>query len=547
VTRPLGAAPSLGRASALGALGTLGSRGSGFVRTVIVAAAVGVGTGFADDYTIANTTPNVVYDLLLGGILTSVVVPVLVRAHREDDDGGTAFSQALLSTVAAGLAVVTVLAVLAAPLIVDAYQSGSVPPTDHDRAVLFARFFLPQLLFYGVTATAGAVLNTRGRFGRDTAVPVLNNLVVIATAVVFLALPGPRPPQAATATTAQVLVLAIGTTLGVVVMALALVPSLRAAGVPWRWRFDLPRERLALTGRLAGWVLVAVAASQTAFVVVTRLASSRQGVAAYANAYQLFQLPYAVVGVSVVSALLPSMSRHAAAGRPDLLRADVSRGLRLAAVLVVPGSLALAALAVPLAVAALHGAAGGQRAVLVGQVLAVLALGLVPFTVHQMLLRSFYAAADSRTPALLSVLVAVLTVGFDLGVAAAVPGPRRVVGLAAGFSAAYAVGAGVAAVLVRRRLGGRGSRTTRLLLRVTLASAVAVGVGWLPATAAGHLVRGTPGALLGLGLAGAIIPPLYLAGLRATRVREVEPLLARLRRSGGATSTQAARTPTHTG
>lgn len=520
--------PSLGRASALGALGTVGSRLTGFLRTVVVAAAVGT-AGFAESYNVANTTPNIVYDLLLGGVLTSVVVPVLVRAHAEDDDGGVAFSQALLSAVALALTVVAALAVLAAPLLVDLYL-GSAAGAKRDQAVLFTRFFLPQLVAYGITATAGAVLTTRGRFGRDSAVPVLNNLVVVATAVVFVLMQGPARVDTATVSHSQVLVLAVGTTLGVAVMAMALLPSLRSAGVPWRWRWDLPRHRLASSARLAGWVVVAVLVTQAGFAVVTRLASDQGLFSTYSFAYQLFQLPYAIVGVSVVAALLPAMSRHAATGRTDRLRAEVSRGLRLAGVLVVPAALGLAALAVPLAVATFHGQAGGSRAVLIGRVLAVFALGLVPFTVQQILLRSFFAAADSRTPALLTTVVTVVLVALDTAVATRWDGAARVVGLAGGFAAAYAVGAVVTGLLVRRRLGGRGRRVVRLYVRVSAVSAAAVGAGWLAARGVAELLSGTAGALAQLGAAGVLAPPLYLAGLRVTRVRELDPLLAPIRR-----------------
>ena len=527
------AAPSLGRASALGALGTVGSRATGFIRTVVVAAALGTG-GFGQAYAVAQTLPFIVYDLLLGGILSAVVVPVLVRAHAEDDDGGVAFTQALLSTAAAALTAVTVVAVLAAPLVIGIYLDPSVPAADRAKAILFARFFLPQLLFFALTALAGAVLTTRGRFGRDTVVPVLNNLVVVATAVVFVLLPGPTgPPQSATVTRAQVLTLAIGTTLGVVVMAVALMPSLRQVGVRWRWRFDLPRERLVTAARLAGWVAVSVVVAQLGLAVVIRLAGAKTGYATYSYAYQLFQLPYAIVGVSVVAALLPAMSRHATAGRTDLLRAEVSRGLRLAGVLVVPAALGLAALAVPLATATFHGSSGGDRAVLIGRTLAVFALGLVPFTVQQLLLRSFYAASDSRTPALLTAFVTAVLIAFDVGIAASLSGPERVVGLAGGFAGAYVVGAVATAALVRRRLGGRGRRVARLYVRVTLISLVAVGAGWLAARGAGAVLSGTPGALAGLVLAALVATPLYLAGVRALRVRELDPLLAPLRRRLG--------------
>jgi putative peptidoglycan lipid II flippase len=528
----------LGRASAVMAVGTAASRASGFVRTIVIAAAVGSIGALADAYNTANTLPNVVYDLLLGGVLSAVVVPVLVQARDEDADGGAAFAQALLSVIVVALVAVTVVAELAAPWLIHLYLAPGEPPQVRAQAVEFARWFLPQILFYGITAAVGAVLNSRGRFGAPTAVPVLNNLVVIATALIYLALPG-HGASPLGLTGAQTLVLAGGTTLGVVVMGLALLPALRTAGVPWRWRFGLRHPGLGRTARLAGWVVVYVVLSQVAFLVVTRLASDVQRVSAYSYAYQLFQLPYAIVGVSVVTALLPAMSAHAAAGRLGALRGEVSRGLRLAGTLVVPAALVLAALAVPIAVATLgSGRSSPTSAREVGRVLAVLALGLVPFTIQQLLLRAFYARQDSRTPAALAALVTGVLVAVDLGVAALNDRPSRVIGLAAGFAVAYTVGAAVAARLLLRQLDGRGHRVLRLYVRVSLASVMAAAAGWLAAQAAAGLV---PGAGVADGVAASVVGlaaalPSYLVVARRMRIRELDPLLrlvtARLRGPG---------------
>ncbi|HVU74079.1 MAG TPA: murein biosynthesis integral membrane protein MurJ [Mycobacteriales bacterium] len=527
---------SLGRASAVMAVGTAASRLSGFARTVIVVAAIGASGRLADAYNDANTLPNVVYDLLLGGVLSAVVVPVLVRARVEDEDEGTGFAQSLLAVTTLSLIVVCAVAELIAPALVHLYVPHGADPAVRAQAVTFARWFLPQLVFYGLTAVIGAVLNSRGRFGAPTFVPVLNNVVVIATALIYLAMPPPGKGSSPLGLThGQTLVLAGGTTAGVVVMGLALLPALRQAGVPWRWRTDLSHPGLAGARRIAGWVLVYVALSQVGFLVVSRLANEVHAFSPYSNAYQLFQLPYAVVGVSVVTALLPAMSTHATTGRLDLLRADLSHGLRLAGTIVVPASLTLAVLAVPVAGATLGlGRSSPANAHQAANVLAVLSLGLVPFTIQQLLLRAFYAQQDTRTPALLALLVTAVLVVFDLSIAAADHTHTRVVGLAAGFAVAYSVGAVATARLLLTRLSGHGRRVLRLYVRVTLAAAIAAGAGWTGAKAVTEMTThgGAARSLLSLAVGGAVAVVFYLGLARRMRVRELEPLLASLRRSG---------------
>jgi putative peptidoglycan lipid II flippase len=221
------------------------------------------------------------------------------------------------------------------------------------------------------------------------------------------------------------------------------------------------------------------------------------------------------------------MSRHAAARAIGALRSDVSRGLRLALVLVIPGSLLLLAAAGPICVAILRGNAS-VSAVLIGQVLAVFALALVPFTVQQVLLRSFYAQNDSRTPALVTCAVTVVLVISDLIISSAVAGSQRVVGLAAGFGIAYLAGALVSVRLARDRLGGRGARVLRLAVRVLLVSGVAVGLGWVLAVGAGALVQGQLGptarALVELVILGSVTVCVYVSGTRRLRIAEAAPL-----------------------
>jgi putative peptidoglycan lipid II flippase len=512
-------AQNLSRVSAVMAVGTVASRLTGFLRTAAIAAAVGAVASshnpLADPYNTANIIPNIVYDLLLGGVLTSVIVPTLVRARQNDDDGGTGYAQTILTLTTVGLVVVTVLAELCAPWIARLYSS------DHARTLTFLRWFLPQLLFYGIGAVAGAVLNTRNKFALPMVLPVINNIVVISCAAAYLAMPGSKTSPS------RLLVLEAGTTLGVIGMTLPLLPAVRAAGVPLRWKWNLRHPGLRQARSLAGWTVGYVIVTQVGFAVVVHLSSKVKGFSAYSNAYQIFQLPYAIAGVSVVTALLPAMSRHAAAGRLLLLRDTVSRSLRLTGALVVPASILLVLLARPVAVLIFwHGTTTLAQARLVGDVIAIFSVGLVPFTLQQVLLRAFYARQDSRTPFVLGVLVTTVLIASDLVAAQISHTTGLARGLAAGFVAAYTVGAMATAITLRRRLGGRGRRVVRLYVRTGIAGLVAGGLAW---SASRGMQAAIPGAGLAdafgqLAVAGVLGLGGYFVMARLLRIREVEPL-----------------------
>jgi putative peptidoglycan lipid II flippase len=514
------------------ALGTIASRGTGFLRLAAITGALGLST-VADPYNVANTLPNVVYELLLGGVLTSVIVRPLVQAAKEDDDDGERFAQALLTFVLVALAVAVLLGELLAPAIVRAYGSR----LDADQLALatgLLRLFLPQVLFYGAGATMGAILNARGRFGAPMAVPVLNNVIVVATLAVFVLLPGPRPPSAAGLTTAQFLVLGIGTTLGIVTQTVALVPFLRRAGFRFRFR-RLDRARFKSLAKLGGWVLTYVVANQLGYLVVVRLATGARegGYSAYTYAFQLFSLPHAVVAVSVITALAPAISGHAVAGDLPRVRRELSNGLRLIAVVLVPAALGLVVLARPVAVAAFaHGAFTVEDAELTGRVLVAFACGLLPFSAFQLLARVFYWLHDSRTPAVVNVAVNAVMVVVDLLLATRLDGADLVVGMAAGYATSYVVGALVLARLLRGRLHGiDGHRVVRTLVRAL----VAAGIGALGAYGVDALVRATfggavTGSLLSLPAAGLVGAALYVSSARRMRVAEVESVAALVRR-----------------
>jgi hypothetical protein len=296
------------------AIASAASRLTGFLRSLAVTAAIGVAL-VGNAYNTANTLPNIVYELLLGGVLTSVIVPLLVQAQERDRDRGVAYTQRLLSLAVAGLAGATLLATLAAPVLTVLYSSGSGPKSQ--LTTLFAYLLLPEIFFYGLGAMIGAILNTRGVFGPPAWAPVLNNVVVIVVAGLFIVLTSGRDVTGSL-TTGETLLLGIGTTLGIVAQALVLLPALRRTGFRWKFRLDLRGSRLGEAGPLALWVIGYVVVSQIGYLIQLRLANGvpddLPGVATFTNASLLFQMPYGILGVSLLTALMPRMSRAAARG-----------------------------------------------------------------------------------------------------------------------------------------------------------------------------------------------------------------------------------------
>ncbi len=531
---------SLLRSTGTMALGTIASRATGFLRTAVVAAVLGVGA-VGDAFNLANTAPNIVYELLLGGVLSSVVVPLLVRAAREDRDEGQAYANRLLTLTVLVLGTASVLLVLFAPALVALYAAPGTPEEARDLAVVLARFLLPQVLFYGAGAVMGAYLNTQGRFGPPMWAPVLNNVVVVVTGLVFLLLPGPRDLEPGTVTDLQVTVLGVGVTLGIVAQTAALVPALRATGFRFRPRLDLRGSGLGRAARLAQWVFLYVVANQVAYLVVVRLATGAsaqvegRGYSSYVYAFVLWQLPHAVVAVSVITALLPRMSAAAADGRTDDLRSALAQGLRLVLAVLVPAAVAYVVLGRSIATLVFaHGEVTVAQARFIGLLLGVFALGLVPFSVYQLQLRAFYAMQDTRTPTLVNWGVNATLVVVDVALYLALPPHLKVVGLAAGQAASFVVGLLVVSRVLGRRTGGlEAAGVLRTGVRCLVACLPPALLALLVAAGAERaLGRGPLGAGVAVAAGGAVLLGGYLLLVRRMRVPEVDaalgPLLARL-------------------
>ncbi|GAA1512574.1 hypothetical protein GCM10009730_16830 [Streptomyces albidochromogenes] len=485
--------PSVLRSGALMAAGSVVSRATGFVRSAVVAAALGVGVT-ADGYAVGNTVPTIVYMLLLGGALNAVFVPELVKAAKEHEDGGAAYTDRLLTVCVVALLAITAGAVLAAPALVDAYTSYTGPRAD--MTVAFARYCLPQILFLGLFTLLGQVLNARGRFGAMMWTPVLNNVVVIAVFGLFLGL---AVHGDGTLTPGQTALLGWGTTAGIAVQALALLPALRAARFRWRPRFDWRGSGLTRPLRAAGWLVLLVLTNQAAYWVVTRLATSAgeralaqgidggAGFSAYNNAYLLWAVPHGIVTVSLVTALLPRMSGAAAEGDGPAVRRDVSYALRTSAAAVVPAACALLALAQPLmALVFQYGRTGADDIAAMSGILMAFAPGLIAFSGQYVLSRAFYALRDTRTPFLLNLAIAGLNAGLSTAAYLLLPARWAVTGMAGAYSLALCAGWALTAYTLHRRLppDRTAGRSPSLAAHARLLAAA------VPAAALGHLAAG---------------------------------------------------------
>jgi putative peptidoglycan lipid II flippase len=448
------AAPSLLASSRTMAIASLVSRITGFLRSIAIAAAVGAGIySVGDAYGLANTLPNMVYELLLGGVLTSVLIPVLVKAQQDDQDHGVAYTQRLLSIATASLAGATLLAVLAAPWLIGIFGG---PPEYRSVAALWATLLLPEIFFYGLGAMIAAILNSRHSYGWPAWAPVLNNLITIAAALLFLLVPGPEKLSTGTITDTQILVLGIGTTLGIAAQALVLLVPLRRIGFQWQWRFRAsPNEagRMAEFRTLTLWVLGYVVVSQLGVVVVNRVANQNGGVQIFALADLLFMVPYGILGVSLLTALMPRMSRSAARGDTAGVLEDLRLGSRLSAVALIPISVGLMVFGPAFTSVILLGRFSQSNARLTGVALAAGAFGLLPFAVVMLQQRVFYAMRDARTPTFINLAMVLTKIALVLAGSQLLHGRAVIVGLTVSTSTSYLVGCLVGYWLLRRQFG----------------------------------------------------------------------------------------------
>ncbi len=526
--------------SAVMAVGSLVSRVIGFVRNALIGMTLG---DIGNAYTSAQFLPGQIYELLLGGILSSVLIPLLVRRRKADSDGGLEFTRKLLTFAAVSLATATALVVAAAPWITAIQTSSESGAAYGDLVTMFAYLILPIIFFTGLSALIGAVLNVRGHFAAPMWAPILNNLVVIATLGVFVVVFGTAKgfgPE--DMTPGRVLLIGLGTLLGMVVQAIGLLPALRKVGFSWKWRWDPRSLGLREIGRLAGWMLLYVAANQVAVFVVVRILNrvadeSSASVLAFNNVYLLTMMAHGIIGVSVMTALLPKMSAAAAEGRYAEVSADLSRGIRLTCAALAPIAVAYGVLGAPIAVTLFQGGAYGNDAALAtGTVLVVAAFAVLPLSISYLCTYAFYSLQANRTVALINLPVVAIRIAGYLVLAEVLDRSLSAAGMTAANAVSYLISALISLAVLRRRIGRLNLGSVAVaLVKVLVAAALAAALGLLVI----HLLPGTGApdgraeALVQLLAGGTVIMVTYLGAALLLRVQEVSQVVGMVRRKLG--------------
>jgi putative peptidoglycan lipid II flippase len=519
------------RSSAAVATGTLLSRVTGLLRVAVLAYAVGRAS-LADTYNLANSTPNIVYELLLGGVLSATLVPLFVEHLEHRDEHATA---AVFTVAISVLTVLTVIAMVFAPLIARLYAldtAGAQRTAQLHVMTVLTLWFLPQMLFYGLTALSTALLNAHRRFVAAAFAPVVNNLVVIAILIVFAtSTSGPRARwidvRSISGDAGKLTLLGAGTTAGVAATALVLLPALRHARTRLHAAFDWGHPAVRKMLRMSGWTMGYVVTNQLAllFVLVLAKSGTTGSVSAYLYAYAFFQVPHGLLAVSIMTTMMPELSRSAARADLTALAYKFRVGLRYLLLLMVPAAVLFVALAQPMLGVLVRGGFQPHDAAVTADTLQALALGLVPFSIYLYSLRGFYAMHDTRTPFWINAIEN----GINIALAIALFPSLGVQGLALAWTAAYTVAAVIALGVLGRRVPHPVDRLVgaSALRAAGGAAALAIVVALL-AAAIGHATANR--ALLATAVAGAVGTAVYVGVLGALRTPELGSLVAVLRR-----------------
>ncbi len=518
------------------ATGTTLSRVTGLLRVMALGYVLGQ-TALADAYSLANETPNIVYELLLGGVLSATLVPMFSTFDEDGDDDAT---NVVLTVSVVLMAALTVVAVLAAPLIFGIYSIHVGEDVDPEvfRSVgtTLARIFLIQILFYGLVGLANAFLNSRRRFFAAAWSPILPNLIIIVS---LLSLPNAGTADWALSDVLTDdrlrLTLGLGATLGIASMAVVLLPAMGRTGFAFRPRLDLRHPAVGRLLRLSVWTLGFVAANQVSLVVVRNLAGPGSGDAsAYLAAFTFFVLPHGLLAVSIATTFQPELARAVARRERAGFVDQASLGIRMTALLTIPAGVGIFVLRRPLVGALLQrGQFDAVDAANTSSALAGFALGLGAFSVYMFTLRGFYAHKDTRTPFVINVVENAI----NIGLAFLLVGRYGVLGLGLAFAIAYCISSVWALLVLGYKVPGFSPRAVASSVAPMILAAVLMGeVVWFLSRRVGGDVGLDAAARLVVGtIVGAVVYAALLVALRVPELDFLRRRLPRRPRSPGAT------------
>jgi putative peptidoglycan lipid II flippase len=514
---------SLIRSSSLMALGTLFSRVTGLIRGLLVVAVLGTAV-LGDTYNVGNTTPNIIYNLLIGGALTAVFVPQIVRSFH-DKDGGSAFVSRLTSMIGTMIFVVTIIAMISAPFLVSVY-APTFDGRTRDITIAFTLYCLPQILFYGLFGVLGQITNAKERFGPMMWSPIANNLVVIAIFAYYLTIVDDLTTSSIT--DEQILIMGLGTTLGIMIQAAILIPYIRGSGLVLKIRFDWRNSGLGKSVRLGGWTLLSVLISQLGFLVTVNLAT-RSGLAAlesgvdygvgytpYANAYLILMLPHSITTISVVTAILPQLSKYVIAQDEVGFARHISKALRLIAIISVPAALFFLAFGELIGESLFFGI-DLESSNYLGRVLSAFAIGTIPLSINLVGIRALNAHENTRYQFHTTLFNNLIAVALSVLSYLLLRPEEVVLGLALSFAISYWASFIFTDFLLRRYTGS-------LLLLRELGFYLRVSAIAGPSVLLTYLLSGwleIPGNMFGLLIVLAITSLFYLIFARATKLDEV--------------------------
>lgn len=521
---PTGGGRSLLSASATPAIGTMLSRVSGLVRVAALTAALGL-TSLADVYNLANTAPNILYELVIGGVLSSTLVPLFIQANKDHAANSEDDAASVMVTVGfVAITILTVVAVLLAPWLNRLFSLTIHGPERANQLAVgddFLILLLPQIFFYGMTTLATALLHSRRRFAAPAFAPVLTNVIISIAALAVYKVIDPRAGENSMST---VYVLAIGTTAGVAAMAMALLPAIRRADITLKWDFRPRHPAVRSVIRLSGWTVGFAVANQVALLIVLTLArgAGTGAVSAYQYAFIFFQLPYGLIAVSLMTAVLPELASAASNGDTQAFTDKFREGLSLMLTFMIPAAAAYLLLGGPLIALLLERGEFGPAATRETlDMLLGFTFGLPAFAVFLYCVRAFHARRNTRTPFYLNLFENVLNVALVVPLLAVFDKT----GLSLAYSAAYWAAAMAAVLVLNRQVRGLLQWSTLWMLGRSMLVALIV-----ISALAGAIseVRPHVGNLAELVIGFAVAVPVFIIATFVLRPHGFEPMIDRV-------------------